>query len=328
MKVYNTPGVAAAQAGWRDGLGGGVNHQIAGRGRWLAKLGVEYITVPMLADIVQVEGPIPTEGRFDVDVFVVHCVYATPEFPDAPQFCHDQNALQAELARQAGRVVATSRHTARRIVEQLGVEREVTVLPDAIDPQEIDAALSAFDWRAHFGMAPLAPLFVWGKNVIDALRKPDAALEIARRWPGATVAITASAEALAPWNPPANVRAVGLLPWGDMLALLRAADALLVTTLEAAGAQHLEAMYLRTPVVGYAWGGAGEVVRHGSSGFLVEPGNVDWLSEGLDWAIANAERAGRSARRAALAYDWRRVAPQWLGLYEDLATNYTNYTKG
>lgn len=85
----------------------------------------------------------------------------------------------------------------------------------------------------------------------------------------------------------------------------------------------LEAMMSGTPVVCSSIGGLPEVVRHGVTGFLVEPGNVAELRERLDELLRNpplARRLGRNARELALErYTWDACAARCLAAYRDLA---------
>jgi glycosyltransferase involved in cell wall biosynthesis len=84
----------------------------------------------------------------------------------------------------------------------------------------------------------------------------------------------------------------------------------------------LEAMASGTPVVCSSIGGLPEVVRHGDTGFLVEPGNVAELRERLREILRNprlAARMGRGARELALErFTWQACADRCLKAYEEL----------
>jgi glycosyltransferase involved in cell wall biosynthesis len=91
---------------------------------------------------------------------------------------------------------------------------------------------------------------------------------------------------------------------------------------ELLGLVALEAMASGTPVVASRLGGLAEVVRHGVTGFLVEPGNVDELRERLDQLLrdrALAARLGRNARELVLdRFTWRACAERCLAAYAEL----------
>ncbi|MBC7265250.1 MAG: glycosyltransferase family 4 protein, partial [Chloroflexi bacterium] len=82
----------------------------------------------------------------------------------------------------------------------------------------------------------------------------------------------------------------------------------------------LEAMAARTPVVASDVGGLHEVVKHGETGILVYPDNVNSLAWGInhtlarpDWARQRAETAYRMVRTE---YSWDRIAQRTAAVYE------------
>jgi UDP-glucose:(heptosyl)LPS alpha-1,3-glucosyltransferase len=92
----------------------------------------------------------------------------------------------------------------------------------------------------------------------------------------------------------------------DPLDALAAADALLhLTWHDSFGFVALEAMACGLPVVTTRYAGAAELIRHGASGLLVEPGDRDEIREAVR-ALANPHaRAalGEGAAQAARAHD-------------------------
>lgn len=84
----------------------------------------------------------------------------------------------------------------------------------------------------------------------------------------------------------------------------------------------LEAMASGTPVVCSRLGGLPEIVQHGVTGFLVEPGDVAELRERLAELLgdpARAARLGRNARELVLErFTWRACAERCLAVYAEL----------
>ena len=84
----------------------------------------------------------------------------------------------------------------------------------------------------------------------------------------------------------------------------------------------LEAMASGTPVVCSRLGGLPEVVQHGTTGFLVEPGNVAELRESVAALLhdpALARRMGRNGRELVLErFTWQATAERCLAAYEEL----------
>jgi glycosyltransferase involved in cell wall biosynthesis len=91
---------------------------------------------------------------------------------------------------------------------------------------------------------------------------------------------------------------------------------------ELLGLAVLEAMASGTPVVCSRLGGLPEVVQHGITGLLVEPGNIAELRESVASLLhdpALAHRMGRNARELVRAqFTWQATAERCLAAYEEL----------
>lgn len=131
-----------------------------------------------------------------------------------------------------------------------------------------------------------------------------------------------------------EVTFLGPVADGELPALYRGASILVlpsvhqtcygryVQTSELLGLVVLEAMASGTPVVCSAVGGLPEIVRHGQTGFLVEPGNIDELRERLAELVrspALVHRMGRNARDLVLErFTWEACADRCLEAYGEL----------
>lgn len=91
---------------------------------------------------------------------------------------------------------------------------------------------------------------------------------------------------------------------------------------ELLGLAAIEAMASGTPVVASRLGGLPEVVEHGVTGFLVEPGNLAELRDRLAQVLGDrclAERLGRNARERFLErFTWEACAERCLAAYSEL----------
>ncbi len=109
----------------------------------------------------------------------------------------------------------------------------------------------------------------------------------------------------------------------DVAQALRWADLyLLPTQVESFGLSALEALATGVPVVGCNAGGLPEVVEHGVSGFLGEPGDVDGMAGGAIALLEDRARwqaASRAARERAKQFASERVVPQYERIYEAFA---------
>ncbi len=95
-----------------------------------------------------------------------------------------------------------------------------------------------------------------------------------------------------------------------MLELFRAADAsLLSSSWENFPHTVVEALAVGTPVIATRTGGVAEVVHDGENGLVVEPGDVDALTEAIERFFADAELQAR-LRANAVAVGGRVLPPK------------------
>jgi glycosyltransferase involved in cell wall biosynthesis len=127
---------------------------------------------------------------------------------------------------------------------------------------------------------------------------------------------------------------LGVVPDDDLPALYRGAQVLALPSVhltcygreipvsELLGLAAIEAMASGTPVVASRLGGLPEVVEHGVTGFLVEPGNVAELRGRLAQVLGDrrlAERLERNARERFLEkFTWEACADRCLAAYSEL----------
>jgi glycosyltransferase involved in cell wall biosynthesis len=131
-----------------------------------------------------------------------------------------------------------------------------------------------------------------------------------------------------------RVEFLGAVADADLPALYRGAQVLALPSVnvtrygreirvsELLGLAVIEAMASGTPVVASSVGGLPEVVEHGVTGFLAEPGNIAELRERLAQVLGGrslAERLGRSARERFLEkFTWEACAERCLSSYSEL----------
>jgi glycosyltransferase involved in cell wall biosynthesis len=85
----------------------------------------------------------------------------------------------------------------------------------------------------------------------------------------------------------------------------------------------IEAMSAGVPVVASRVGGLPDIVRHGETGLLIEPGDRRMLADALGTLIADAAlraRMGEAGRREALRYTATAVVPRFERVYAGLVT--------
>jgi alpha-maltose-1-phosphate synthase len=131
-----------------------------------------------------------------------------------------------------------------------------------------------------------------------------------------------------------RVELLGVVDDADLPGVYRAAQVLALPSVELTcygrkvrvaellGLAGIEAMASGTPVVASRLGGLPEVVEHGVTGFLVEPGNIAELRWRLGQILGDrrlAEHLGRNARERFLErFTWQACADRCLAAYSEL----------
>ena len=131
---------------------------------------------------------------------------------------------------------------------------------------------------------------------------------VRERLPDATLTIVGCA-------PPIDVpgcRVLGRLPLNELERHFQAASCFCMPSrLEPFGVVYLEAMHFALPVVATEVGDVGAIVRHGETGRMTPPGDVDALARALEETLADPRRArtmGLAGLARAQAFTWEAVA--------------------
>jgi glycogen synthase len=130
----------------------------------------------------------------------------------------------------------------------------------------------------------------------------------------------ARVEQLARTSPAADrITVTGFVEHSAVPAVLASLDVLVLpSAYEEMGSVLVEAMVAGLPVVASDVGGIPEVVRHGETGLLVPPGDVDCLAEALDRLAGDPglrARLSAGARARSGSYAWPHLAGRVAGVY-------------
>lgn len=281
-------------------------------------------------DVLNVEDPMAAVAAQRAGLRYVYTVhgYATDEHVAAGRIRRDSwvHRWHLELERRAlggaQHVVAVDSRI-RRHVEQLAGHRRVTVIPNFVDGDWPRRAPDRTAARATLGLADdafvvLCPRRLTPKNgVVYALEAMDLVRNGEVEWPADRRPLLVVVGTGEQWPAvQAFVRQRGLAPFcrleggrphEAMAVYLRAADAVVIPSIHAAGVEEatsisaLEAMVFGVPVVASAVGGLKEIIRDGETGLLVPQKRPDALARALARLAAEPSLARRLAE-AARAY--------------------------
>lgn len=240
--------------------------------------------------------------------------------------------LDEYVMRLCRSIVAVSRASGD-VLERRGHHgRRVRVISNGVDVDERRNA-PALDVRKELGLPAEGPLVVY-LGRISAEKGlgflVEAAAGMARRWPDLRVLILGDGPETARLR--ADVEARGLEEHlrligfrQDVRPYLRAMDLLVLPSFtEGMPVSILEAFAWEKPVVASRVGGVPEVVEHGVSGLLVEPGDAEALAAAIGELIADPDRARRmgevAGRRVRERFGSGRQAAEFKALFDTVGT--------
>jgi alpha-1,3-rhamnosyl/mannosyltransferase len=276
-------------------------------------------------DVVHAAHPLLVPARDAARVVTIHDL----EFLDRQAETHaeikrDYARLARVHAHRADAVLTSSRHSASRIVEVLGVPAERVVVAAPGPPRWATAARrTPRDPRGYLlFIGTLQPRKNLG-TLLDAYqrllarRSNTPVLRVAgRAGPSARAWLRRMAE------PPlaGHVEYMGYVPEAARRALFEGASALIIPSWhEGFGLPALEAMTLGLPVVASDQGALPEVL--GGAGLLVSPHDPDALAEAIRVIVEDrgvAEACVEKGLAHAAARSWGRAADVVWALYADI----------
>jgi glycosyltransferase involved in cell wall biosynthesis len=289
---------------------GGIRRVVEAQRRHLPSFGVEFVDSVDAADVVAVHAGVWVNTLPDKPT-VSHCHGLYWSDSEWDRWCHKLNRDVIAAARQADVVTAPSEWVAQAL--RRGLWASVPVLQHGIEPEE---------WPEPDSAEPHGGYVLWNKTRIDPACDPTPVFELAGRAKATTFVATIKQEEVMrrKLRYPDNVRIVDVQGYEESKALVRSAGVYLATTRETFGIGTLEAMASGVPVLGWAWGGQAEFVRHKETGWLSRPGDYDHLREGLEWLLAHRAQIGNAARQDVLSrFTWVQQVAHYFELYSALA---------
>ena len=289
---------------------GGVNRVVADLTRYLPDLGVEIVSDPSSADVVHCHA-VTWDPR--VNIYTNHGFYSEPV---TPWEIHAAKVM-SKLITSAGIVTSVSEWSPRLYEDRFRVKARV--IRNGVPIKSLAHTPKGRILREH-GFDK--PFFLWGKNMLRSKAACAAAVDLARACPDIPFIMTFSPAGMIV---PKNVHITGAVPYKTMKMMIRDCLALVATERECFSVQHIEAMAMGKPIIGWRHGGAAEIVVEDENGYLVDPDKP--LFPLVEPLLDNYERLSNTAREMANGYDLHKVIlPQYISCYEECMgiTEYTN----
>lgn len=276
---------------------GGIPRVVEAQIKHLPKFGIEIVEREDDADVIVCHTNIPPAfvKRFSRTpiVLISHGAYWAEYQWD--KWALNSNKDQMESIRVTDTVVTCSEWVANSIRRH--TSRSVEVIQHGVDYEEWQSDLTNKDY------------VLWNKFRTDPVCDPTPLNQVAALMPNQKFISTFGGKELR------NVALTGELKFEDSKKLIQQAGVYLCTTRETFGIGTLEAMACGVPVVGFNYGGQAEFIEHKVDGWLAQPGDINGLAEGIQWALANRETVGAAARRKAKAFNWERFAEQYAKVF-------------
>lgn len=277
---------------------GGIPRVVEAQVKHLPKFGIEIVGNEDEADLICCHTSIPSAfvKRFPRKpmVLISHGAYWS-EF-QWDNWALKSNSDQMESIRVSDRIITCSDWVANSIRRH--TSRKVDVINHGVDYEEWQSELTNKDY------------VLWNKFRADPVCDPTPMNQVASLLPNVKFISTFG-------NKERNVALVGELPFENSKKLIQQAGVYLCTTRETFGIGTLEAMACGVPVVGFNWGGQAEFIEHKVDGWLAQPGDINGLAEGIQWALANREIVGTAARRKAQTFNWEHFAEQYASVFKE-----------
>ena len=231
---------------------------------------------------------------------------------------------------QSDAVTAVSENLRSATRQELGIAREISVIPNFLDCA-VHRRLAAADLRRRFGGADERTKIAIHVSNFRPVKRIPAVVQIfdriRRRVPSRLLLVGDGPELSTAHRIAQELGIAGLVHTAgaqqEVLPLLSIADVfLLPSAQESFGLAALEAMACEVPVVASNVGGLPEVIEHNVSGFLHAPDDLDGMAGSAIAVLTDPERhrviAEAASRRVREMFCEERVVPMYESLYGDV----------
>lgn len=266
----------------------GIYRVISGQRTWLPKVGVEIVTDPFKADVLNVHiASFP--DRFPQDIPLVvsnHGLYWTRDQEGWGSWTGRLNRTIIDAFRQADRITVPSKWV------QYAIQRNFHV-----SPYLVYHGIDTDEWVPGENQKYI----LWNKARADIACDPSIVNQLAQHIPATQFISTFGQKSQ-------NVKLIGKQSAEEMKEWVRGAGVYLATAKETGGPCFgvLEAMACGVPVVTWEDGGTAEVIRHQETGYIAK--NVQDMIIGIRYCIEHRKRMSEAIRQDVVErFQWKDV---------------------
>jgi glycosyltransferase involved in cell wall biosynthesis len=273
MRVKMVPGSESI------GQPNGISRVIDAYFKYGPKHGIEFVdkNEDIVASHAGMTGP-------ECDVCILHGLYFTGDY-QSPQYEYWVNSTISESVRSAKAITVPSYWVSEII------KRDLHVVPFVV-PHGIDANL----WHNENEPGGYV-LYNKNRDGVDVCNSKH--IDILAGLNSDIKFISTQSK-----NTPPNMSMIGVVPFDQMKSIVQKCSIYASLTKETFGIGTLEALASGRPVLGWNHGGNVDLIDHGVTGYLAEPGNYDDLNNGLKYCFDNWRILSANAVLSAQKWKW------------------------
>ncbi|MEM2099081.1 MAG: glycosyltransferase family 4 protein [Candidatus Bathyarchaeia archaeon] len=238
--------------------------------------------------------------------------------------------MEEETAKNATAIVTVSRYSFEKIQEYYGVGSDkLHIVPNGVDTDKFKPAENTAELKRRFGLDNAQVVLFVGSLIprkglfflVEAAKKViSQGINVKFVIVGDGPMKSQLLASISKWNLSGNFKFLGSISEDVLVAVYGCADVFVLPSIqEGQGIVLLEAQASGVPVVAFDVGGVKDVVRNGSTGFLVDCCDSSKLADALLRLLSDKplrERLGMQGRKFVMEnYTWDLCAQKMLDIY-------------